>query len=60
MEVQADSGEGCWPDVCSLLEELTVAAKNLGIRNAEAMTYVIMLASSLAGALLSSSVCCSG
>lgn len=51
MQVQADTGEGCWPDACSLLEGLLDAAENLGIRNAEVMTYVIMLASSLAGVL---------
>lgn len=50
--MQADSGEGCWSDSCALLDGLVVAAKNLGIRNAEALTYVIMLVSSFAGKLL--------
>lgn len=50
--MQADPGHGCWPDACALMHGVLDAAKNLGIRSAEAMTYVIMLVSSFAGALL--------
>jgi hypothetical protein len=48
--VAADPGTDCWPDVCTLVDSVIIATQNHGIRNAEAMTYVIMLLASFSSA----------